>query len=169
MKEQKLIIEKLNLTPHPEGGYFREIYRSSESICNENLPSRYDSKRSFSTSIYYLLAGEQVSRFHRLKSDEIWHFYKGATLVIHCLNEKTGYRQLKIGLDFQNNTFPQYVIKKGTWFAAEVEDKNSYSLIGCTVAPGFEYEDFELASRSQLIEIFPQSEELIIRFTKAVN
>lgn len=166
MEEAKLIIEKLKLEPHPEGGYFRETYRCDESVDEQHLPSRYKSKRSFSTSIYYMLAGENISHFHKLKSDEVWHFYKGSPVIIHCLNEKNGYTQIKIGLNFSKNILPQFVIEKGTWFAAEVEDKNSFSLIGCTVAPGFDYDDFELAIRDKLIQKFPQHEELITRFTK---
>ena len=166
MEEAKLIIEKLKLIPHPEGGFFNEIYRSGESIEVQSLHSRYNSKRCFSTSIYYLLIGEQKSHFHKLKSDEVWHFYKGSPVIIHCLHENNGYIQIKIGSDFSNDIFPQYVIEKGTWFAAEVADKNSYSLIGCTVAPGFEFDDFELGSSKHLTEKFPGHKELIARFIK---
>ncbi len=162
---QKLIME-LELIPHPEGGYFKEIYRSDDFIKKNFLPERYSQKRVFSTSIYYLLSGNQVSHFHRLKSDETWHFYSGSPLIIHCLNENSTYSQIKIGLDFSQNIFPQFTIKRGTWFAAEVADKNSFSLIGCTVAPGFEYDDFELAQRNQLSKLFPKFIEIVNRLTK---
>ena len=165
MEEAKQIIVELELIPHPEGGFFREVYRSDEFIDKQNLPFRYNSNRYFSTSIYYLLVGKNVSHFHRIKSDEVWHFYKGSNLIIHCLDESKGYTRIKIGSDILSGTNPQHTIKKGTWFAAEIEDKNSYSLIGCTVAPGFEYDDFELASRSKLINLFPKEKELITRLT----
>jgi len=161
----KQIIENLKLTPHPEGGYFREVYRSDEYINSTCLPPRYNSPRFFSTSIYYLLEGNKVSHFHRIKSDEVWNFYNGSNLIIHCLDESAGYSQIKIGSNILSGVYPQYVIKKGIWFAAEIEDKNSFSLIGCTVAPSFDYDDFELASRSRLINLFPKEKELITRLT----
>ncbi len=165
--ETKRIVNKLELASHPEGGYFKEIYRSDDFIGKEFLPGRYTGKRVFSTSIYYLLYGNHVSNFHRLKSDETWHFYSGVPTIIHCLYDNSIYEQVKIGLDLEQNIFPQFTIKKGTWFAAEVSDKNSYSLIGCTVAPGFEYDDFELAERNQLMKLFPIHKNIIERFTKS--
>ena len=164
--EIQKLITKLELIPHPEGGYFKEIYRSDDFIKKNFLQERYSQKRVFSTSIYYLLSGNQVSHFHRLKSDETWHFYSGSPLIIHCLNENSTYSQIKIGLDFSQNIFPQFTIKRSTWFAAEVADKNSFSLIGCTVAPGFEYDDFELAQRNKLSKLFPQFIEIVNRLTK---
>jgi len=162
----EVIIEKLELIEHPEGGYFREIYRSDE-ITNKNaLPGRYDTERCFSTSIYYLLCGNQTSNFHKLKSDEIWYHQLGSNLIIHCLSELNGYEMIKLGNSFSKNIFPQIVIKKGTWFAAEVENKNSFSLIGCNVAPGFEYSDFELAEKDFLKSQYPDFEMLIEKFTK---
>jgi uncharacterized protein len=162
----KKIIESLNLNAHPEGGFFREIYRSDETLSNKTLPVRYTSQRTFSTSIYYMLVENQISHFHCLKSDETWHYYTGSQVIIHCLEPDGTYNQIKIGCQFENSIFPQFTIKKGTWFAAEIEDKNSYSLIGCTVAPGFEYDDFELGNRNSLFEQFPNHKELITRFTK---
>ncbi len=164
--EIQKLITKLELVPHPEGGYFKEIYRSDDYIKKDFLPARYSQKRVFSTSIYYLLSENQVSHFHRLRSDETWHFYSGSPLIIHCINKNSAYEQIKIGSLFSENIFPQYTIKHGTWFAAEVSEKNSYSLIGCTVAPGFEYDDFELAKRNNLVVLFPQHKEIISRLTK---
>lgn len=162
----KKIIESLNLSAHPEGGFFSEIYRSYEKLSNKTLPDRYSSPRTFSTSIYYMLVENQISHFHRLKSDETWHYYTGSQIIIHCLESDWKYNQVKIGCDFDNGIFPQFTIRKGTWFAAEIEDKNSYSLVGCTVAPGFEYDDFELGDRNSLINQFPLCKEIITRFTK---
>jgi predicted cupin superfamily sugar epimerase len=160
------IIRSLNLTKHPEGGYYREIYRSNEFIPVEVLENRKNAKkpyRNISTSIYYLLVSSDVSLFHRIKSDEIWHFYQGSPLLLHILDEeKQEYRNITLGKDL---VF-QVVVPKNVWFSAEILDKSSYSLIGCTVSPGFEFEDFEIAKSQDLISKFPQWENLIKKFTK---
>ena len=160
------IIRSLNLTKHPEGGYYREIYRSNEFIPVEVLENRKNTKkpyRNISTSIYYLLVNSDVSLFHRIKSDEIWHFYQGSPLILHILDEeKQEYRNITLGKDL---VF-QVVVPKNVWFSAEILDKSSYSLIGCTVSPGFEFEDFEIAKSQNLISKFPQWENLIKKFTK---
>lgn len=160
------IIRSLNLTKHPEGGYYREIYRSNEFIPVEVLKNRKNAKkpyRNISTSIYYLLVNSDVSLFHRIKSDEIWHFYQGSPLLLHILDEeKQEYRNITLGKDL---VF-QVVVPKNVWFSAEILDKSSYSLIGCTVSPGFEFEDFEIAKSQDLISKFPQWENLIKKFTK---
>jgi predicted cupin superfamily sugar epimerase len=160
------IIRSLNLTKHPEGGYYREIYRSDEFIPVEVLENRKNAKkpyRNISTSIYYLLVNSDVSLFHRIKSDEIWHFYQGSPLLLHILDEeKQEYRNITLGKDL---VF-QVVVPKNVWFSAEILDKSSYSLIGCTVSPGFEFEDFEIAKSQDLISKFPQWENLIKKFTK---
>jgi len=160
------IIRSLNLTKHPEGGYYREIYRSNEFIPVEVLENRKNTKkpyRNISTSIYYLLVNSDVSLFHRIKSDEIWHFYQGSPLLLHILDEeKQEYRNITLGKDL---VF-QVVVPKNVWFSAEILDKSSYSLIGCTVSPGFEFEDFEIAKSQNLISKFPQWENLIKKFTK---
>jgi predicted cupin superfamily sugar epimerase len=160
------IIRSLNLTKHPEGGYYREIYRSNEFIPVEVLENRKNAKkpyRNISTSIYYLLVNSDVSLFHRIKSDEIWHFYQGSPLLLHILDEeKQEYRNITLGKDL---VF-QVVVPKNVWFSAEILDKSSYSLIGCTVSPGFEFEDFEIAKSQDLISKFPQWENLIKKFTR---
>lgn len=157
-------IEKLQLQPHPEGGYFKEIYRSDETLPQSALPDRYNTKRTFATSIYFLLEKEQVSHFHRITSDEIWHFYDGCSLTIHQITEEGALKEFKLGLDYDNGESPQVMMEKNCWFAAEINDKSSFTLIGCTVAPGFEFSDFELAKRDELLETY--GFELIKRFTK---
>jgi len=164
--DAKNIVESLNLSAHPEGGYFSEVYRSEEMLNIDDLPGRYNSSRTFSTSIYYMLVENQISHFHRLKSDETWHFYFGSPVIIHCLSPDGIYNKVKIGCQFTHNIFPQFTIKKGIWFAAEIEDKTSFALIGCTVAPGFEYDDFELGKRNSLINQFPLYKGIISFFTK---
>ncbi len=161
MNEVEKLIKELNLSPHPEGGYFRETYRCNESIEKEHLPERYDGNRSISTAIYFLLKGDQYSAFHRLKSDEIWHFYRGSPLTIYCISPDGERTDVILGNNIENGESPQAVIKKGTWFAAAMNDTSSYTLVGCTVAPGFDFSDFEMGEREELIQNFPQHEKLI--------
>ncbi|MFA7227713.1 MAG: cupin domain-containing protein [Melioribacteraceae bacterium] len=163
--EAKKIVDKFGMIKHPEGGFFRETYRSDEILSRKSLPPRFDGERNFSTSIYFLLDGEQKSLFHRLKSDEIWHFYKGSVIHLHLL-EGTRYSLIKIGNRIEEEELPQYTIKRGSWFAAEAGDTNSFSFVGCTVSPGFDFKDFEMAQRSELTEEFPDYKSLIDKFTE---
>ena len=165
MDEAEKIIKILELKPHPEGGYFSEVYRCEELIERSNLPPRYSQNHSHSTSIYFLLNKNDKSHFHKLLSDEIWHFYSGSTIVLYCIDVDGNFSKLRLGINFEKTELPQIVIKRNTWFAAEVEDKNSYSLIGCTVSPGFEFTDFELGAQEKLLQQFPQHAELIKLFT----
>ena len=162
-QKAKQYIKQLGLAKHPEGGYFREIYRSGEIIRAKNLPKRYKSSRNFSTSIYFLLEGKQISTFHKLKSDELWHFYDGSSVIIYIIDKKGRLSPQKLGRE-RDCSF-QSIIKRGQWFAAEIENKNSFSLFGCTVSPGFDFEDFELANQDMLIKLFPKHESLISRLT----
>ncbi len=157
-------VEKLNLQAHPEGGYFNETYRSAEQIEGCELPSRYGSSRVFGTSIYFLLTTESVSNFHRLASDEIWHYHQGGGAIIHMISEEGELTSQQIGPEFEAGESLQVVIPRGSWFAAEVK-RNSFILVGCTVAPGFEFGDFELADRDALSSAYPQHRTLISRFT----
>ena len=158
-------IEKLRLQPHPEGGFFAECYRSGENVKQEDLPQRFSSERSFSTSIYFLLKNEQKNLLHKINSDEIWHFYYGSPLNIHIFEDHNYYVK-KLGQDLDAGENLQVVVPYGSFFAAEVIHEGSYSLVGCTVSPGFDFEDFELGDRKKLIDNFPQHEDVIIRFTK---
>jgi len=159
-------IEKLQLKPHPEGGYYKEIYRAGDMILPEHLPKRYKSSRNFSTSIYFLLEGNQVSNFHNLKSDEQWHFYDGSSIVIYVIDEGGNLNKILLGRNIGKWESLQTVIKYNSWFAAELSDKTSFALIGCTVAPGFDFNDFELGKRDELIKTFPQFSELIYKLAK---
>jgi uncharacterized protein len=161
--EAQKYIKQLQLKKHPEGGYYREVYRSGELILPKQLPERYKSSRNFSTSIYFLLEGKQFSSFHRLQSDELWHYYDGSTVLVYII-DNTGnlsVKKLGKGKDYQF----QLIIEKQNWFAAEVENKKSFSLFGCTVSPGFEFEDFEPGKKNSLIKDFPKREALIKRLT----
>ncbi len=159
-------IEYLNLTPHPEGGYFKESFRSSEQISQMALPSRFSGNRSFGTQIYYLLNGKDISHFHKIKQDETWHFYAGSSLVLHILKKDRSYIQQKIGLNMESLERPQFTVMAGDYFAAEVTDKNSYSLVGCSVSPGFEFEDFTMPHCDELKELFPDQRLVIDKFAK---
>ena len=163
-KEAEKIVKALNLTKHPEGGYFSEVYRSEETL-EKDLHERFTGKHSLYTSIYFLLCENEYSAFHILKSDEIWHFYEGTTLDIHIINPDGMIKTISLGKNVDVVEQFQYCIKAGQYFAAEVRDKTSYALVGCTVSPGFEYSDFELCKREGLVEMFPKHKELIARLT----
>lgn len=166
-RKAKQYIQKLQLKKHPEGGYFKEIYRSGEIISVDKLPQRYNSKRSVSTSIYFLLEGNQFSSFHRLKSDEIWHFYDGVTVVVYIIDSKGRLEVKRVGSNISEGDNFQLTINAGSWFAAELIDKKEYALIGCTVSPGFDFNDFELGKRDELIRQFPDHAEIIRRLTNS--
>lgn len=158
-------IEKLDLIKHPEGGYFREMYRSDEYIPKTALPARYQSKRNFATSIYFLLEGREFSSFHRIQSDETWHFYVGSTLELYVLNEKGTLTTHLLGRKPEKGEALQSTIPRNHWFGARVVKKDSFALLGCTVAPGFHFDDFELANRSILLQQFPNHGQLIKELT----
>lgn len=163
------IVNKLSLQPHPEGGYFAEVFKSNEYLEKEFLPGRYNGRRSFFTSIYYLLDKEQISHLHKVNSDETWYFHIGSSVRIHILDQESGYSSVILGGNLSENEVMQYTVKRGSWFAAELTAKNSFGLFSCAVAPGFEYDDFELADRKNLEEIFPDFKELISQFTIKKN
>lgn len=159
------LVKHLELKTHPEGGYFREMYRSEESHLKEHLPHRFSGSRSHCTSIYYLLFGNNFSALHKIKSDEIWHHYEGGTLEIFSIDSNGKFTVHLLGKDFDNNEKPQIVIKAGEWFGSRTKDKESYALVGCTVAPGFDFEDFEMGDRDKLINSFPQHKKIIEELT----
>lgn len=159
-------ITGLGLSGHPEGGWFRETYRGSESIRREHLPSRFDGDRSFSTLIYYLLESGDFSAFHRIRQDEAWHYYAGSALTIFLIDPQGSLHEWKLGLDLSRGELPQRVVPAGWYFAAALEEPAGYALTGCSVAPGFDFSDFELPSREELLGKFPQHREVIERLTR---
>ena len=166
MTHAEKIAKKLNMQPHPEGGYFKETYRSNGWINEDNLNENISGKRNYSTAIYFLLTSDSFSAFHRIKQDEIWHFYKGSPIKLHIISEKGIYTNVTIGNDLEKGELPQYVVKAKDWFASEVIDDNTYALLGCTVSPGFDFNDFELAERTSLISKFPENSSIITRLTR---
>ncbi|MBU4200472.1 MAG: cupin domain-containing protein [Verrucomicrobia bacterium] len=158
-------IDQLALRKHPEGGYFRETYRAKESLAASALPRRFSGDRRLSTAIYFLLQGQDVSRFHRIKSDELWHYYAGSALTLHVLDPAGGYTTIRLGPNPEQGELFQACLQAGNWFGATVDDPHSYALVGCTVAPGFDFADFELADRRQLLISHPQHAAIIRRLT----
>lgn len=158
-------IKKLGLEKHPEGGWFKEVYRSSEEISGEHLPERFSGKRHHSTSIYFLLSSDTFSAFHRIKSDELWHFYEGSAVTIYIIDRDGNYSEITLGRNIDSGEVLQCVIPHGVWFGAKVSSADSFCLVGCTVAPGFHFDDFELAERDELLKLFPRYREIIERLT----
>lgn len=160
------IIEHLHLSPHPEGGYYREVYRSKGIVPHAALKNAFDGDRNYCTSIYFLLTSDNFSAFHRLKQDEVWHFYAGSPLYIHVINPDGTYQRNELGLDLTTGIAPQFVVPAGRWFASSVKEPNSFSLVGCTVAPGFDFADFEMADRNELMVEYPQHSQIITELTR---
>lgn len=162
-EKAKQYIQKLQLKKHPEGGYYREVYRAAEMFYIDSPPKAL--KRNASTSIYFLLEGKQVSKFHKLKSDEQWHFYDGSSVKIYVIDDKGKLTEFVLGNKIDDGKLFQLVIKKNNWFAAELINKRGYALIGCTVSPGFDFNDFELADKETMIKKFPMHSGLISKLT----
>lgn len=161
-------IEELQLVPHPEGGYYKEVYRSDEAIHPIGLPERYLTPRSMSTAIYFLLRSEDISAFHRIKSDEIWFYHAGSSADIYII-ENREFRVEKVGMNRKRGDQLQILLPRNSWFGAKVIDQESFILVSCTVAPGFDFEDFELADRKELLVEYPEFEAEIIMLTKPVD
>jgi len=150
------LITHLNLKPHPEGGFYVETYRSDTMVDVETK------KRSACTAIFFLLPSGTSSHFHRLTCDELWHFYLGGPLTIVELDNDTKEpRTIILGQNVLEGHKLQKIIPRNTWFAAFPKENSKFSLVGCTVAPGFEFIDFEIAKRDELLGQFPQSSHVI--------
>lgn len=156
-----------NMQAHPEGGYYAETYRAGEVIPQTALPDRFSGDRSFSTAIYFLLETHHVSAFHRIQADEVWHFYTGRPLNVYVIAEDGTLSVIRLGNDPAQGDVFQAVVPAGSWFGSRpVPDSSAdglppYSLVGCTVAPGFDFADFELADRDALTSHYPQHAALI--------
>ncbi len=162
MKVAAFYITQLQLKPHPEGGYYKETYRSKGNIPADAL-KEFNGARSYSTAIYYLLEQGGYSAFHRIKSDECWHHYAGDTLLIHVLHNDGNYNCIKLGPDIDKEEGFQFVVPANTWFAAECAEHGSFVLTGCTVAPGFDFTDFEMADKQVLLKEYSSQQGLISR------
>ncbi len=151
------LVANLGLLPHPEGGFYKETYRSSESIETES------GLRNIATSIFFLLTSEHVSKFHQIKSDEHWYFHEGSSLTIHLLTDR-GHQKLKLG-QLSAETKPYQMVKADTIFGSSVDEDGGYALVSCAVAPGFDFQDFKLISREELLKEYPNHSQIISRLT----
>lgn len=158
------LINHYQLLPHPEGGYFKETYRSVDNIPHAALPEQFPGARSLSTAIYFLLLKDLFSAFHRIKSDECWHFYEGDSLHVHVLHLNGNYELIQLGRNSANGEVYQAIVPAGAWFASE--SKGEYSFVGCTVSPGFDFNDFELAEANKLKAEYPNKTILIERLCR---
>jgi predicted cupin superfamily sugar epimerase len=160
--------DKLGLMPHPEGGFFRETYRAEVLVPGASLvPMKPDQVRHAATMIYFLVTPGSFSALHTICSDEGWHFYEGTGLEILSIDPET--KQAKttlLGLDFENNQSPQTWIPAGHYFGSRAYSSDGYALVGCTVAPGFDFADFHLPTQQALLDLFPQHSELIVQFSR---
>jgi len=167
----KEIIQKLDLRPLPEeGGYYRETYRSNAPT----MPARSygieaDTKRTVSTAIYYLVVPESFSALHRVKSDEIFHFYGGDPAEMIQIDEDGNLQRFILGNNIAAGQTPQVLVPRGSWQALRLKSGGDWALMGTTVAPGFEFEDFEVGDRESMLQLFPQHRDDIIRFSREPN
>jgi len=155
------LIQQYNLQPHPEGGWYKETYKSDEYISGSTLPERFGGSRVFSTAIYFLLEQGNFSAFHRIKSDECWHFYAGDPLVVYVMQLNGRLDIIHLGNDIEKGQVFQFVVPANCWFASRPAPGSTFCFVGCTVAPGFDFTDFELAKASSLTALFPQHKAII--------
>lgn len=158
-------VRLLKLQPHPEGGYFAETYRASETLAAHALPARFGGARAFSTAIYFLLESHHVSVLHRIQADEVWHFYAGGSLEVFVIRPDATLTIIRLGNDPARGEVFQAVVSAGCWFGSKPAPASAYSLVGCTVAPGFDFADFEMADRNDLLAEFPQHADVIRMLT----
>lgn len=154
------IIHSLHLAQHPEGGFYRETYKGETTIILDEGKAR-----STCTAIYYLLKDDDKSHFHKVSSDEMWLFHQGKALEIFVITDKGEIEVSVLGNNLESGESPQAVVKANTWFAAQVRNQKGYALVSCIVAPGFEFDDFELAEKDELIKSFPGIKEVVERFS----
>ena len=159
MKNAEYYIKKLEMLPHVEGGYFKESFLSEDKVReNKNLWS----------SIYFLLRTGEVSNFHRLKSDELWYYHDGEALTIYMISPDGELITKQLGTNIENGETPQVLVPKGYIFGSAMNNEG-FSLVGCMVAPAFEYEDFELFEREYLLNLYPNHKDVILKLTREKN
>ncbi len=160
-----LIVEQLGLAPHPEGGFYREVFRSELTL--DGLP--HGGLRNASTAIYFLLVGGVFSAWHKVNhSDEIWHHYRGDRVDLHTMTETGAYEVIHLGSNLAEGERPQWVVKAGVWQAAVCEG-DRYALCGCTVSPGFDFKDFEMPVKKSLVErfaMYPEHHSLLSKYSR---
>jgi predicted cupin superfamily sugar epimerase len=160
------IVERFQLIPHPEGGYYREVFRSEIAFDHPGIDSLRGARRRASTLIYFLLAERDFSAFHRvLASDEVWHLYAGGPLEVHTIDPAKRYEKHVLSGDLENGE-PAFVVPAGWWQAARLAPSAAWAFIGCTVAPGFDFADFEMPPRHDLAARFRAHEAIIGELTR---
>lgn len=162
----QVLINQYGLEKHPEGGYYKETYRSEGMISSNALDSQFDGDRHYSTAIYFLLPSGAKSKLHKIKSDEIWHFYMGSPLNIVQIHPDGQVEDVMLGQNIDQGSRVQHVVPAGCWFGAYPYVDDSFSFVGCTVAPGFDFEDFEMGDRSMLVQEFPHAKAIIEKLTE---
>ena len=160
------LVKALELLPHPEGGFYKEVYRSAGTIPGTALSPDFAGDRNTATSIYFLVEKNNFSALHKIKSDETWHFYYGDALEVIELDDTGNLKTTLVGNNLAAGETFQYTVKANTWFGSRVKAGGSFSLVGCTVAPGFDFADFEMAERDVLINQFPQHKAVIGEMTR---
>ncbi len=159
-------VQALQMQAHPEGGFYRESYRSAQLMDVTQAEEGVEVRRNVSTGIYFLLERGNFSAFHKIRSDEMWHFYAGQALEVLEISPAGNLRCTRLGPDVLQGEVFQHVVPAHTWFASRVASGGTFSLVGCTVAPGFDFADFCLADRATLVALFPQNEEIIHALTR---
>lgn len=162
--EIEYLVRKFDLLPHPEGGYYKETYRSVELI--ESSTKEFPHQRNYSTAIYFLIEKDNFSALHRIKSDEVWHFYEGDALEVIEIDLKGNLFRTQVGRNISKGQTFQYTVKAGHWFGSRVLKGGGFSFVGCTVSPGFDFKDFEMARRGELTQLFPQHAKIIEELTR---
>ncbi|MEO6454977.1 MAG: cupin domain-containing protein [Ginsengibacter sp.] len=155
------LIQRYALQPHPEGGWYKESYKSTAHISQNALPDNFNGARVFSTAIYFLLGQGNFSAFHRIKADECWHFYAGDPLLVYMIQQGGILDIIHLGNDIDKGQLFQYVVPANTWFASRPAPNSLFCFVGCTVAPGFEFADLELADAAELSLVYPEHEMII--------
>ena len=156
MKTAEYYIEKLEMLPHVEDGYFKESFLSE---------SLYNTDKKLWSSIYFLLRTGEVSHFHRLKSDELWYYHAGESLTIYMITPEGNLITKQLGLNIENGESPQVLVPKGCIFGSAMNN-DGFSLVGCMVSPAFEYKDFELFNRDELLSLYPEHQSIINKLTR---
>jgi predicted cupin superfamily sugar epimerase len=164
--EARAWIERLELRRHPEGGWYRETYRAAGMIPRAALPAGFAGDRAYSTAVYFLLARPEVSVLHRLRADELWHFHAGGALTVVTIDPAGALTSARVGADHARGDRFQTMVPAGSWFGAELVPEAEYALVGCTVAPGFDFADFEIGRRAELVAAYPRHGAAIERLTR---
>ncbi len=158
--------EQLNMQRHPEGGSFARTYLCDLKMPEEVLPAGFSGERPFASATYFLLEGKEFSAIHRLKQDELWHFYDGTSILIHIIHMDGRYEEIRLGRNIEMGERPMGLVPAHSFFGAELADTSSFALVGCTLSPAFDFDDFWMPARTELLKMFPQHEELIGRLTR---